>query len=223
MNQRNVYLQTPNTFGSRYTCVTTYDANGKAMPESYPYMTFITREMFNELTRLGHSVDELSDLSSYSRLKSMSQSTHIQLLVLNQRLSKFFCGFDVYSLDAALGVEYSVGRNHKDPMVSYAETAFNVTQRDAPTPGYVLPQDPGSEPGEETFYEIFPASGQRQLVVVEKHFLYHLTQCKDNTKAFVLAYLSHLDHFGLTSVSLNEFYLKLLFVDQFHQVLTLRA
>lgn len=222
MIQSSDYIQTG--VGGRYTCVTTYDLSGRVMPETYSSMTFITRQMFDAFMTQGVSIDDLSELSSYSRLKTMSQNTHIQLLVLNQKLFKFFYGYEPYSIGSAMGVGYEAASlSSQDPLVKYAVTAFSIDQMGQSESGSVTidaPQ-PGKEPG--TFYEIFPTSGQRQLIVVEKHFLNHLTQSKDSCKAFVLAYLSHLDHFGLTNVSLNELYLKLLFVEEFHKVLTLRA
>lgn len=210
MQEKTVPIRTDNFgYNSRYTNMTVY--NPTMTRDSHgggPTMSFITRSHFKQLSEKGVTMSQMADVSSYSKLSCISQNTHIQMLVLNQRLLKFFLGYDVFD------ITYGLPKN--DPIVIYAETNFNNTQIIKGVVG-------GSTDELGTYYEIFPVDGQRLLVVVENYFLNFLTQSKDNCKQFVLDYLRCLDKFGLVSNQLNEFYLKLLFVDLYHNVLCLRA
>lgn len=207
MKQTNTWLPTGST--GRYTNMTTFHPlGGNYREEGYFTTTYISRKHFNELTKLGVSIDTLADVSSYSRLECLSQNTHLQMLVLNNHLSKYFMGYDIF--------DYKGNTEFSREMIEYAETSFTHSQ--------VSGQGEGSDKTQAgTFYEIFPADGKRLLVVVENNFLNHLTLSKDNCKQFVLACLSLLDKFGTTSVFLNEFYLKLMLVNRYHEVLGLRV
>ncbi|MDD2819434.1 MAG: hypothetical protein PHN51_11660 [Candidatus Nanopelagicales bacterium] len=170
--------------------------------EVYPIVSIIDRKTHNRFQELGISDRDAADLSSYSKNTKISDLTHWHLLELNNRFYQFWHGYTVYSpLQPSMSVR---DKEH-----------VNETVR------RVYLGAPDSEA--KASYEIRQVDGQKALIVVENGFLHHLTQSKEESTAFVLALLRYFDNLGVSSTTLNGFYLKLAMIPSFMDVLKTRA
>lgn len=155
-------------------------------------ITFVDRDSFVRLQSPHFKMDEFVTLVHSARSsESLSVMSHAYLAELNTRLSEL-----------VLGSSFCFSGPAQTPREA-KYTAFAVWQ------DMTVSCEDFSEKTPELCYDALPVDGQNLLIVVQKGFLYHLADNKDNYKKFVLACIRCMDRFNCDLSQLNQLYLQL--------------
>lgn len=155
-------------------------------------ITFVDAANFNNLQSQHFKMAEFPELIwSGARQDALSVMTHAYLVELNNYLSELVIGTTPISHHLALSErekEYTRFAVHGD-MTEECYAQLGDTQK--------------------LSYDTLPIDGQTLIVVVQKGFLNHLADSKDNYRAFVLACIRCMDRFNCDLSQLNQLYLRL--------------
>lgn len=155
-------------------------------------ITFVDAANFNNLQSQHFKMAEFPELIwSGVRQDALSVMTHAYLVELNNYLSELVIGSTPISTHVPLSERE---KNY---------TRFAV-QGDM-TAEHCVPLGDT----QKLSYDTLPIDGQNLIVVVQKGFLNHLADSKDNYRAFVLACIRCMDRFNCDLSQLNQLYLHL--------------
>ena len=155
-------------------------------------ITFVDAANFNNLQSQHFKMAEFPELIwSGARQDALSVMTHAYLAELNNYLSELVIGVLPISTH-----HVPLSEREKD----YARFAVqgDMTANCLPL---------GDT--QKLSYDTLPIDGQTLIVVVQKGFLNHLADSKDNYRAFVLACIRCMDRFNCDLSQLNQLYLRL--------------
>lgn len=155
-------------------------------------VTFVDRDSFNRLQSSHFKMDDFVRLVRSRKPSSgLSVMSQAYLCELNVKLAEL----------TSLGYNEYILRPPQSPVeIKYTEFAVWEDMTCGPTTA--------GEPS-ELCYDALPVDGQNLLIVVQKGFLYHLADNKNNYKQFVLACIRCMDRFNCDLSRLNRLYLQL--------------
>lgn len=154
---------------------------------------FVDAANFNNLQSQHFNLVEFPALiHNGTRKDALSVMTHAYLIELNSYLSDLVFGHICDSIYIPLSQRES----------DY--TKFAVRGDMSPTEACAL-----SDEAQKLSYDTLPIDAQTLIVVVQKGFLNHLADSKDNYRAFVLACIRCMDRFNCDLSRLNQLYLRL--------------
>lgn len=163
-----------------------------ATPVTRLAITFVDKDSFSRLQSAHLKLDDFVSLANNSKPSSaLSVMSHAYLCELNRVLSDVVLGYIPDILAPA--------QTTKESQYTAYAVWEDMTQNHT---GLV-------DQGAELSYDPLPVDAQHLLVVVQKGFLYHLADSKDNFKQFVLACIRCMDRFNCDLSQLNQLYLQL--------------
>jgi hypothetical protein len=155
-------------------------------------ITFVDAANFNNLQSQHFKMAEFPELIwGGARQDALSVMTHAYLVELNNYLSELVVG------NIQISTHVPLSEREKE------YTRFAV-QDDMKGECCVPLGDT-----QKLSYDTLPIDGQTLIVVVQKGFLNHLADSKDNYRAFVLACIRCMDRFNCDLSQLNQLYLRL--------------
>lgn len=159
---------------------------------NYLQITFVDAANFERLQSHHFNMAEFVPLIHQQKHKNvLSVMTHAYLIELNHYLSDLLFGFPR-------------GLNQVSLSEREAEYTRYAVSTDMVTPDYL-----DSCVGEtKLFYDTLPIDSHSLIVNVQKGFLNHLADSKDNYREFVLACIRCMDRFNCDKSQLNQLYLQ---------------
>lgn len=169
-----------------------YNELAVSEPTQQISITFVDAANFNNLQSQHFKMAEFPTLIwGGARQDALSVMTHAYLVELNNYLSELVIGSNPISSHIPLS------EREKD-YICFAVQGDMTEEHCVPL---------GDT--QKLSYDTLPIDGQNLIVVVQKGFLNHLADSKDNYRAFVLACIRCMDRFNCDLSQLNQLYLRL--------------